>query len=223
MENELPLFEVEQIIPCCPQPIKFQFIDAQTRQPFSTSFYKDMGQNVNKCCCGENYYIFPDMIHSKVINPNDFSVTKCYDTRSFYRTFEYMGGTYYKIGKPYVPVDGCCCKYCCSCCNAGVVKVRDDEPCCACCEKPPVPERRTYADIFNMSDQSVGKYVQYFNQSGCVCCQNSTIFFEVYFPSDANEMLKLALIGHFIFILLLGPIIFGYLPGSKDNLGMLIN
>ena len=38
-ENESPLFEVELYIPYCPEPVKFIFIDNQTRQPFSISQY----------------------------------------------------------------------------------------------------------------------------------------------------------------------------------------
>ena len=50
-ENESPLLEGEMHIPCwCPEPITFNFIDAQTRQPFSVSQYKDLGRNVVSCC-----------------------------------------------------------------------------------------------------------------------------------------------------------------------------
>lgn len=219
-ENESPLFEVELYMPCCPEPVKFIFIDNQTRQPFSISQYKDMGQRVTSCC-GENYFIFPDMLHYKNNNPNDICITKCYDTRSFYRTFEYNGQTFYKIGEPYVPNDKCC-ENCCGCCRNPDFKLKDESCCEECCKQVPI-EKRTYADIFNMSGQCVGKYVQYFYQTGCFCCMEPTLFFEIYFPPDANEMLKLSLIGHFIFLLQLGPHIFGALPGSKDNLSMFIN
>ena len=72
-----------------------------------------------------------------------------------------------------------------------------------------------------MSDQCVGKYVHYFDQKGCPlcgCCQDTTLFFEVYFPADANELLKLSLIGQLLFILDEGVPFFGALPGNKDNL-----
>lgn len=230
-ENETPLFEAELHIPfCCPEPMKFEFIDAQTKQVFSTSRNNDNGKRVYSCCCfGENYYIFPDIFHSKTSNPNDFSVTKCYDSRSFYRTFEYQGGVFYKLGKPYVPVDKKCCDCdccCCCCCKKEEEIVVKEESCCSCCDeccKKAQYQKRTYVDIFNMSNQSVGKYVRYYDESGCLCCQSTTYFFEIYFPSDANEMLKLSLIGHLIFLLQVGTNIFSTLPGSEGNLALFLN
>ena len=112
-EGELPLLEAELFIPCCPEPIKYNYIDAQTRQPFAISRYINLGRQVG-CCCG-HYFVFPDIHHFKISEPNNISVTKCYDSRSFYRTTEYNCASFYKIGKPYVPVDCCeeCCKDCC--------------------------------------------------------------------------------------------------------------
>ena len=219
-ENESPLLEAEMFIPCwCPVPIRFDFIDAQTRQPFSVSQYKEFGRNVVSCCgcCGENYFIFPDMLHYKHSNINDISVIQCYDSRSFYRTFSYNGTMLYQIGEPYVPMDDCC-KNCCACCK-NPVKIKDEpccNDCCSCCKTVQI-DKRTYVDIFNMSNQCVGKYVKFFEVTGCTCCQTPTLFFEIYFPSDANEMLKLALIGQLIFLLQVGPDIFGVLPGTSGN------
>ena len=50
------------------------------------------------------------MISNKIGNEIDISVTKCYDSRSFYRTFEYKGKPYYKIGKPYTGENSCAVK-----------------------------------------------------------------------------------------------------------------
>ena len=217
-EGEAPLLEAELADPsCCPEPMKFEYIDAQTKQRYCTSQYKDFGQKVT-VCCGDNYYVIPDIIHSKMINPGDACITNCYDSRSFYRTFNYGQGAYYKIGQPYVPSNDCDC---CCCCKPKTVVVKNPV-CCDCCKVVPL-EKRVYADIFNMSNQSVGKFVKYFNEVGCCCCQTTTLFFEVYFPQDANEMLRLGLIGQLIFLIQEGFNIWAFLPGSKDNLGMFIN
>ena len=97
-ENEAPLFEAELKIPMwCPEPAKFNFIDALTKQPFSVSRLDGYGNKHTSFCCGESYVEFPNMIHNKIGNTMETSVTKCYDSRSFYRTFEYQGGVYYKI------------------------------------------------------------------------------------------------------------------------------
>ena len=207
-ENELPLLEGEMFIPCfCPVPLRFDFIDAQTRQPFSTSRYADFGKTEG--CC---YSVFPDQIHSKNNNINDISITKCYDSRSFYRTFEYNGVSYYKIGEPYVPVD--CCQGCCQdCCKNEKVNLSGCN--CCCCTKTLEKRKRIYVDIFNMSGQVVGKYVCFFDNNFC-CCSEPITFFEIYFPSDANEMLKLALIGQLLLLLSTEVNIFGFLPGTPE-------
>lgn len=69
-----------------------------------------------------------------------------------------------------------------------------------------------------MSDQVVGQYVHFFDTSGCCCCVKATEFSEVYFPSDANELLKVALVGHLLFLLAIGTDIFITLPGKKEDL-----
>ena len=211
-EGELPLLEAELFIPCCcPEPIKYNYIDAQTRQPFAISRYIDMIRQVG-CCCG-NYFAFPDIHHFKISEPNNISVTKCYDSRSFYRTTEYNCASFYKIGKPYVPVDCCeeCCKDCCKCQSSST----DSCSCCCCCNKIEVV-KRIYVDIFNMSNQCVGKYVRFYDVTGCCCSMKPTLFYEIYFPPDANEMLKLALIGQFIFCQHFGPDVFTVLPLTTD-------
>lgn len=245
-ENELPLLEAEKITArFCANPVEFTFTDAQSKKHYSTSRHNGFGiKHCGILCIGESYKEFPDIISNKAGKDIDISTTKCYDSRSFYRTFEYQGRAYYKLGKPYDPEDkkcNCpcpCCTICCPekdlfvcpCCCFQIKEKKcecvfslDKLPCCFCCKKEEEPERRTYIDIFNMSDQCVGKYVHYFYQTGCPCpicgfCQTTTEFFEVYFPSDANELLKLSLIGHLLFVLDLGPPIFGTLPGTKENL-----
>ena len=68
-----------------------------------------------------------------------------------------------------------------------------------------------------MSGQSVCKYVRFIDLSGYCCCETKILFYEIYFPPDANEILKLALIGHLIFLFELGPNMFSLL-GSNNNL-----
>ena len=67
-----------------------------------------------------------------------------------------------------------------------------------------------------MSDQCVGQYVFFFDQP--CCCSTIESFAEVYFPSDANELLKVALVGHLLYILTIGLNIFYFLPGKKEDL-----
>ena len=220
-ENEVPLLEAELInsrFSC--QPPQFDFVDVQSKQPYSTSKNNDLGVKHKIClCCGLKYEEYPNIHTSKAGNAMDTSVTKCYDSRSFYRTFEYQGVAYYKIGEPYK------CEFVCPCCCFQIKEKKCGFflPCWLCCkpEEKKEKENRTYVDIFNMSDQCVGKYAFFFNQTGCPlcgCCQETTAFFEVYFPTNANEMLKLSLIGNLIFIMNFGIPIFGVLPGTKDNL-----
>lgn len=211
-EGEAPLLEAELADPsCCPEPMRFEFIDAQTKQRYLTSKYADFWQKVT-VCCGDNYYRIPDIIHSKM-STNEVCVTKCHDTRSFYRIFNYNQGAFYKIGFPYVESNDCCC------CKPKTEVVKTG--CCDCCKTVAV-EKRMYADLFNMSNQSVGKYVKYFNEVGCCCCQTATLFFEIYFPQDANEMLRLGLIGQMIFMIEEKLNVWAVLPGSKDDLARFI-
>ena len=213
-ENEVPILDAEVTkLPClpafCPIPKSFNYIESESKQPFGASLCNGIEKKAGFL---HRYTLFPDIISSKLSDPTNISTIKCYDSRSFYRTFEYNGAACYKIGQPYVEPD--CCQDCCCCC-------KDKEPtkeakCCSCC-KTPLKIKRTFVDIFNMSNQCVGKFVKFYDESGCCCCETKTLFFEVYFPADANEMLKLALIGQLLFLIEFGPNIFGILPGSINT------
>ena len=212
-ENEGPLFEAELTIPsCCPQPPQLNINDAQSKQPYALCRFdgKAIEQYDFNLCEEESYMELPNMISNKIGNEIDISVTRCYDSRSLYRTFEYKGKPFYKIGKPYAGEKSCPC-----CCKK---KPEDNRPCCNCCcscAKNSI-EKRIYIDIFNMSDQCVGQFVRFLDQTGCCCCLKTNIFFEVYFPSDANELLKISLIGHFLFLNF--DFEFWALPGKKEDL-----
>ena len=69
-----------------------------------------------------------------------------------------------------------------------------------------------------MANQVVGKFAEYYDSSGCCCCLTKTLFHEIYFPPDSNEMLRLSLISQVIFFLHFHQKIFGTLPGTKDNI-----
>ena len=222
-ENEVRLFDAELAIPrCCPQPPQFNFFDTQSRQPYSLCRFDGFPINHYACCCcGERYEEFPNMITNLLSNAMDTSTTKCYDSRSFYRTFEYQGKPYYKIGRPYVKDDTCCCAKYCICCQ----KKPEGEDvgccqncyCCQICCKKEEKIKRLYVNILNMSDQVVGQYAFFFDKTGCCCCEKITEFYEVYFPSDANEILKAALVGHFLFILANGMNIFASDTGKQGD------
>lgn len=72
-----------------------------------------------------------------------------------------------------------------------------------------------------MADQNVGKFVKYINILG-FCCPQIEMFYEIYFPPDANEQIRLALIGQILFFIKLNKNIFGYLPGSNYNIEQFI-
>ena len=217
-ENELPLFEVKNFIPaCCPLPAQIELLDSNSKLPYSKTFYTGFPKKIYRCC-SESYYQFPDMNHFKYSNINDIFVTRCYDSRSFYRTFEYQGQQYYKIGNEFIPNDQCC--DCCGCCKVETVEIKK-EPCCSCC-KSRVYDKRTYINICNMLGQVVGQCVRYFNESGCCCCQSATFFYEIYFPKDANELAKLALIGQLVFIIDFDLNQFNILPLTQGNTGVVL-
>ena len=231
-ENEIPLFDVEEAPQCnlceicCPPVVKFELIDAASKQHFSVFETRAQPDRV-RVCCGESYYVFPPVYNFKSANPNEVAIVERYDSRSFYRTFGFPEQPLYKIGEPYIPVEvTCTCRRCCAalpccagCCDETPVK---DEPCCeGCCPSAPVDKRR-YIDIFNMAGQSVGKYAEFFDVQGCCCCVTKTLFYEVYFPADANDMLRLALLSQMILFLHFQQNLFGTLPGSKDNLAKFI-
>ena len=69
----------------------------------------DIVKHYDCCCYSEGHYEYQDIITNRIGNEMDISLTKQYDSRSFYRTFEYQGRAYYKIGKPYVKDTNCCC------------------------------------------------------------------------------------------------------------------
>ena len=247
-ENEVPILEAEKTSRrFCSGPTEFTFYDANSKQPYSTSRYNgDIIKHKRCLCIGLLYIEYPDIISNKTGKTIDIGTTKCYDSRSFYRTFEYQGKAYYKLGAPYQerpPVEAqapgcpCCaclnckkgddCEFICPCC---CFKIKNKKcefflPCWICCKKEETSEgekeKRKYVDIFNMSDQCVGKYVNYYDQKGCPLCgcfQETNSFLEVYFPSDANELLKLSLISQLLFILDEQVNTFWLLPGTKDNL-----
>ena len=73
-----------------------------------------------------------------------------------------------------------------------------------------------------MTDQSVGKFVKYCDISKSCCSNTKTLFYEIYFPLDANELFRLTFIGQMIFFLHLQQNLFGALPGNKGNLEQFI-
>ena len=232
-ENELPLFDAEQIPQCdfcpmcCPPMIKYEFTDSTTKELFCVSETRAQPERV-RVCCGESYYVFPPVYNFKASNVNDVTVVERYDSRSFYRTFGYPEQPLYKIGEPYIPVEvSCSCRKCCAalpccadCCDERPVK---DEPCCSCCCEEAPNIKRKYIDIFNMANQVVGKYAEFYDVSGCLCCTTKTLFYEVYFPADANDMLRLALISQMILFLHFRQNLFGTLPGTLQNLEQFVN
>ena len=233
-ENETPLLYAEEKVECsccfsCPTSlIKFELFDSNTRGLFSVSEIREEEVRINKCC-GEAYVIYPNIYNFKAINTNDQSIIQRYDSRSFYRTYDYLGYNYYKIGRPYVQrsmtcAECCASLPCCCCCKPhSPEQVSTDSCCCCCCccgkKVTVIDDKRSYIDIFNMSDQIVGKFAEYYNESGCCCCENNTLFYEIYFPPDANEMVRLTLIGQIIFFVKLGITgTFEILPGNRNGI-----
>ena len=236
-ENETPLFYAEEKHECscccsCSSTSlnKFEIFDSNTKELFSVCEIREKEEKVSPCC-GEVYIIYPNIYNYKAKNQNDQSIIKRFDSRSFYRTYDNLGATYYKIGKPYIEKETSCSDCCANCCYSlpccccsphDEAQASKDSCCCCCCccsKKPAViDDKRTYIDIFNMSDQSVGKFAEYFDEKGC-CCVDTTLFYEIYFPPDSNEMTRLALIGQIIFFIKHGITgCFGILPGSRDNI-----
>ena len=278
-ENETPLFYAEENLTCSflcfgscrPFQITFELFDPNTKQLFSTCQIIERDVKVNECC-KDPYIILAPIYNYKVNNTNDQSKVSRYDTRSVYRTYDYLGQSYYKIGKPYVEgkeppcCDNCllsfskipccfCLAYCtCNeekptskCCDCSGSKSSSSSCCsssssssccnslkpfCLCCwcfycccncqdKEEIIDDKRIYIDIFTMDDIKVGKFAKYFNKG--ILCQSDELFYEVYFPPDANEMLRLALISQIIFFHKLKVDFFGRLPGSRDNLEYFIN
>ena len=77
---------------------------------------------------------------------------------------------------------------------------------------------RSYIDIFNMSDQLEGKFA-YCNEKNKPCAKT---FFEIYFPPEANELIRISLISQCIFLFKTSSfqreMFFAYLPGTKPEL-----
>ena len=137
-ENEVPLLEAEKTTSSfCSGPPEYTFFDAQSKQPYSTSRCNGESIKHYRCVCiGLLYEEYPDIISNKAGKTIDISTTKCYDSRSFYRTFEYQGNAYYKLGIPYKETSvetKCVCP--CPCCNAclNCQKGDDCEFTCPCC------------------------------------------------------------------------------------------
>ena len=192
-------------------------------------------------------------MNSKASNMDDISTVSRYDSRSYYRTYDHLGQSHYKIGEPYVKKETPCCDECSLCCVCSYLpfigfcircfncdnknsinsdykcNCKDFCYCCCCCcqEKKEIDEivdKRVYVDIFKMMDQSVGKFAYLFEKGAC--CQNDKNFYEIYFPPDATEMVRLALIAQIIFFFKFratGNKAFISLPGSRDNIEQFMN
>ena len=245
-ENELPLFYAEEVVVCeflcinCnPDSITFNIHDPNTRALYSKSTIEQLPTKIDSCC-DDTYYILKNIENYKISATFDKSSVRRYDTRSFYRTYDYMGQSYYKIGEPYIPKETSCCRSllncitCIPCCCCFKICLCDDEKknsdcccccCCCCCgDKVQVyDDKRIYIDIYNMNGVPVGKFAHYFEKGFC-CCKSTEDFYEVYFPPDANELLRLALIAQIIFFVKTGKLFyFALLPGNRDNIEQFIN
>ena len=271
-EIEKPLFFAEErthcdffCFSCCvPYEFTFEFYDSNNvKELFSISQITKLNTEVSECC-KNSYIILAPIYNYKIITQNEKSNISRYDTRSFYRTYDYMGQSYYKIGEPYIPPeeeDCCCCcccfkrskdscckcnkecfKSCCCCCacccedskgaNTKCCDCKNCKNCCCCCccccgsegvnEKEIIIDKRIYIDIFNMQDQMVGKFAKLYD-SGCCCCVKGEFFYEVYFPPDANDILRLELIAQILFFVKFKMNLFGVLPGSRAGIEQWIN
>ena len=233
-ENETPLFYVEENIRCCLNFfLTFNLFDPNTRELFSVSQLRgDITKHED--CCEEPYYLLPSIYTSKANNRSVESLIQRYDSRSVYRTYDFLGQSYYKIGKPYVKEKepSCCesclyclsgipCCFCFACCICNNKEEKSGSCCCCSKEVEVIDDKRTYIDIFNMTNEPVGKFALYFNKG--ILCQHDEFFYEIYFPPDANEMIRLALISQIIFFYKLETNYFGSLPGSRVNLEQFIN
>ena len=130
-ENETPLFYAEENLICSclcfcdcrPFQITFELFDPNTKQLFSTCQIKERDTLVDECC-KDPYTILAPIYNYKVNNRNDESMVSRYDTRSVYRTYDYLGQRYYKIGKPYVEgKEPPCCDKCLLCCSKSLFVV----------------------------------------------------------------------------------------------------
>ena len=75
-----------------------------------------------------------------------------------------------------------------------------------------------------MDNQAVGKFALYYEKS---CCTEK-MFYEVYFPPEANEMIRIALLSQCLFIFKIGcpnpqftgdsPHFFSQLPSDSSGI-----
>ena len=223
-ENETPLFRVEENTSCCrscTNCFKFHFYahDSNNESVLYVSEIKDKIKIINNCCCCDTYYELPDIFNYKANDSKTQSIINRHDSRAIYRTYEYLGQAYFKIGKPYEEKENNCC--CCSkvddtqanlcCCS----KVDDTQEKKGCCESY---IERSYIDIFNMSDQLEGKFAYCIEKNKPF----AKTFFEIYFPPEANELIRISLISQCIFLFKTSSfqreMFFAFLPGTKPEL-----
>ena len=219
-ENETPLFRVEENTSCCrscTNCFKFHFYahDSNNESVLYVSEIKDKIKIINSCCCCDFYYELPDIFNYKANDSKTQSIINRHDSRAIYRTYEYLGQAYFKIGKPYEEKENNCC--CCSKVDDTQANLKDNDTQekKGCCESY---IERSYIDIFNMSDQLEGKFA--FCNEKNKCC--SKTFFEIYFPPEANELIRISLISQCIFLFKTSSfqreMFFAYLPGTKPEL-----
>ena len=224
-ENELPLLHIEEVLDyccgCClisSSKNIFMIKNPNTGELFGECS-KDKAGTRTDFCCDPNYTILPSINVHKNNNPVDIGTIERYDTRSVYRTYKH-GVDRYKIGHPYVKVEESCS--CCCCCQPKAPSVEPSGECCACCccccgeEVKVYDDHRQYIDIFDMADQKVGKFAKYHDVVESCCHSEEKFFYEIYFPKDADEMLRLALISQVIFFYMLGGF-WNTLPGNREG------
>ena len=220
-ENETPLFRVEENTSCCrscTNCFKFHFYahDSNNESLLYVSEIKDKIKIINSCCYCDSYIELPDIFNYKANDSKTQSIINRHDSRAIYRTYEYLGQAYFKIGKPYEEKENnCCC--CCSKVDDTQANLKDNDTQekKGCCESY---IERSYIDIFNMSDQLEGKFA-YCNEKNKPCAKT---FFEIYFPPEANELIRISLISQCIFLFKIPSfqreMFFAYLPGTKPEL-----
>ena len=217
-ENETPLFRVEENTSCCCSCnfFKFHFYahDSNNESVLYVSEIKDKAKIINSCCCCISYIELPDIFNYKANDSKTQSIINRYDSRTIYRTYEYLGQAYFKIGKPYEEKKNNCS---CSKVDDTQANLKDNDT----QEKKGFCEsyiERSYIDIFNMSDQLEGKFAFCNETNKC----SSKTFFEIYFPPEANELIRISLISQCIFLFKFPSFqrerFFAYLPGTKPEL-----
>ena len=219
-ENETPLFRVEENTSCCcscTNFFKFHFYahDSNNESVLYVSEIKDKAKIINSGCCCDSYYELPDIFNYKANDSKTQSIINRHDSRAIYITYEYLGQAYFKIGKPYEEKENNCC--CCSKVDDTQANLKDNDTQekKGCCESY---IERSYIDIFNMSDQLEGKFA-YCNEKNKPFAKT---FFEIYFPPEANELIRISLISQCIFLFkttsFQREMFFAYLPGTKPEL-----